>query len=77
MTISQLAVRVHRARQLLHRLASDPNEPFPEPVRKPGSTRTYYDVAAFDLYWAAREASIKQGRRTDLEGKRAQQPPAE
>lgn len=77
MTISQLAVRVNRARQLLHRLASNPNEPFPAPVRRPGSTRTYYDVAAFDAYWAAREAGIKQGRRTDLEGKRTEKPAAE
>jgi len=70
MTIGELAARVGRARQLLHRLASNPNEPFPEPVRQPGSTRTYYDVAAFDAYWQAREAGLKQGRRTDLEDKR-------
>lgn len=74
MTIGELAARVSRARQLLHRLASDPSEPFPEPVRLPGSTRTYYDVALFDAYWAAREAGIKQGRRSDLEKKRATEP---
>lgn len=70
MTISQVAAMVGRSRQLIHRLAStDPA--FPRPVMETGSTRPRYDRDAVAAYWAGREASLRQGRRTDLEDKRA------
>jgi len=76
MTIPELARRVGRARQLLHRLASKPDESWPAPIYPGGTTRPHYDVAAFDAYWEARESSIGQGKRTDLEKKRATEPSA-
>ncbi|WP_106429382.1 hypothetical protein [Streptomyces sp. SPB074] len=66
MTIPQLAARVGRARTLIHRLATNPDEDWPAPTFKPGSTRPMYDVTWFDQYWAEREAGITQGRRNDL-----------
>ncbi|MFD7860958.1 hypothetical protein [Streptomyces sp. NPDC059783] len=67
MTIPKLAARVGRSRTLIHRLASTPAEGWPAPVYRPGSTRPEYDVAWFDAYWAARQAGMTQGRRTDLQ----------
>lgn len=67
MTIPQLADRVGRSRKLIHRLASNPEEGWPAPVMRPGSTRAEYDVAWFDAYWERRQAGIRQGKRTDLE----------
>jgi hypothetical protein len=67
MTIPRLATRVGRSRTLLHRLAANPDEGWPEPTYRPGSTRPEYDVEWFDGYWATRQAGIKQGKRTDLE----------
>jgi hypothetical protein len=74
MTIPKLATRVGRSRTLLHRLAADPDEGWPEPTYRPGSTRPEYDVAWFDQYWGERQAGIKQGKRTDLEGGGQAQP---
>lgn len=73
MTIPKLAARVGRSRTLIHRLASDPAEGWPAPVYRQGSTRPEYDVKWFDRYWARRQASIRQGKRTDLDRKK---PPA-
>lgn len=67
MTIPKLAERVGRSRTLLHRLATNPAEGWPAPRYRAGSSRPEYDVAWFDQYWSARQASIRQGRRTDLE----------
>jgi len=71
MTIPELARRVGRSRQLLHRLASDPEEGWPTPGYPAGTTRPHYDVDTFDAYWAAREAGLSQGKRNDLEQKRS------
>lgn len=68
MTIPQLAERVGVHRSLVHRLAADPTEGWPPPVRRAGSTRAEYDVSWFDRYWEGRQSGIKQGRRTDLKG---------
>ncbi|MGW2591974.1 hypothetical protein ACWCXC_17145 [Streptomyces sp. NPDC001515] len=67
MTIPRLAARVGRSRTLIHRLASNPAEGWPAPVYRPGSTRPEYPVDWFDQYWAARQAGMTQGRRTDLQ----------
>ncbi|MFG2976273.1 hypothetical protein ACGFYY_25235 [Streptomyces sp. NPDC048331] len=67
MTIPKLAARVGRSRTLIHRLATDPAEGWPAPEFRPGSSRPQYPVAWFDSYWAERQATIRQGRRTDLE----------
>jgi hypothetical protein len=74
MTIPRLAERVGRSRTLLHRLAANPDEGWPEPTYRPGSTRPEYDVAWFDEYWAQRQAGIKQGKRTDLAKKKQGEP---
>lgn len=71
MTIPELARRVGRSRQLLHRLASDPKEGWPTPDYPAGTTRPHYDVGAFDAYWETREAGLGQGKRTDLAQKRS------
>ncbi|MGW5429980.1 hypothetical protein ACWET9_22620 [Streptomyces sp. NPDC004059] len=76
MTIPRLAERVGRSRTLLHRLAANPAEGWPEPTYRPGSTRPEYDVAWFDAYWERRQAGIKQGKRTDLATKKKQGEPA-
>jgi hypothetical protein len=76
MTIPTLATRVGRSRTLLHRLAANPDEGWPEPTYRPGSTRPEYDVAWFDQYWEQRQAGIKQGKRTDLAKKKQQGEPA-
>ncbi|MFI1472059.1 hypothetical protein [Streptomyces wuyuanensis] len=68
MTIPKLAERVGRSRTLIHRLATNPDEGWPAPTFRPGSSRPEYPVAWFDAYWAERQAGIRQGRRTDLEG---------
>lgn len=73
MTIPRLAARVGRSRTLLHRLAANPAEGWPEPTYRPGSTRPEYDVAWFDAYWERRQAGIRQGKRTDLATKKQQQ----
>lgn len=73
MTIPRLAERVGRSRTLLHRLAANPAEGWPEPTYRPGSTRPEYDVAWFDQYWAQRQAGITQGKRTDLPAKTNEQ----
>lgn len=73
MTIPRLAERVGRSRTLLHRLAANPAEGWPEPTYRPGSTRPEYDVAWFDEYWERRQAGIGQGKRTDLATKKKQQ----
>lgn len=67
MTIPKLAARVGKSRTLIHRLATDPAEGWPAPAFRPGSSRPQYPVTWFDAYWAARQASITQGRRSDLE----------
>ena len=74
MTIPRLAERVGRSRTLLHRLAANPAEGWPEPTYRPGSTRPEYDVEWFDQYWAQRQAGIKQGKRTDLAKKKQGEP---
>ncbi|WP_199835778.1 MULTISPECIES: hypothetical protein [unclassified Streptomyces] len=74
MTIPRLAERVGRSRTLLHRLAANPAEGWPEPTYRPGSTRPEYDVAWFDEYWARRQAGIRQGKRTDLAKKKQGEP---
>ncbi|MEO3976325.1 hypothetical protein [Streptomyces sp. CAU 1734] len=66
-TIPELARRAGRSRTLIHRLAANPGQRWPQPVFKPGSSRPRYPVAWFDAYWAARQAGITQGRRTDLD----------
>ncbi len=76
MTIPRLAERVGRSRTLLHRLAANPAEGWPEPTYRPGSTRPEYDVAWFDAYWERRQAGIRQGKRTDLATKKKQGEPA-
>ncbi|MFI8104723.1 hypothetical protein [Streptomyces sp. NPDC086023] len=68
MTIPKLAARVGKSRTLIHRLATNPAEGWPAPTFRPGSSRPEYPVAWFDGYWAARQAGITQGRRTDLDG---------
>jgi hypothetical protein len=73
MTIPRLAARVGRSRTLLHRLAANPDEGWPKPTYRPGSTRPEYDVAWFDAYWERRQAGITQGKRTDLATKTGQQ----
>jgi hypothetical protein len=66
MTISEIAEMVGRSRQLVHRLAA--NDPaFPDVVKEPGSTRPRYRRSAVAEFWAAREAGLQQGRRTDIE----------
>ncbi|MCX5197206.1 hypothetical protein OOK31_25465 [Streptomyces sp. NBC_00249] len=67
MTIPKLAARVGKSRTLIHRLATNPSERWPAPTFRPGSSRPEYPVAWFDVYWAERQATIRQGRRTDLE----------
>ncbi|SDM76887.1 hypothetical protein [Streptomyces wuyuanensis] len=67
MTIPKLAERVGRSRTLIHRLATNPDEGWPAPTFRPGSSRPEYSVAWFDAYWAKRQAGIRQGKRTDLE----------
>jgi len=67
MTIPKLAERVGRSRTLIHRLATNPDEGWPAPTFRPGSSRPEYPVAWFDDYWAARQAGMTQGRRTDLD----------
>lgn len=74
MTIPRLAERVGRSRTLLHRLAANPNEGWPEPTYRAGSTRPEYDVAWFDEYWARRQEGITQGKRTDLAKKEPGEP---
>lgn len=66
MTIPKLATRVGKSRTLIHRLATNPAEGWPAPTFRPGSSRPEYPVEWFDAYWAARQARITQGRRTDL-----------
>ncbi|MEU2111843.1 hypothetical protein [Streptomyces sp. NPDC019507] len=68
MTIPKLAERVGRSRTLIHRLATNPDEGWPAPTFRPGSSRPEYPVAWFDAYWAKRQAGIRQGKRTDLDG---------
>ncbi len=67
MTIPKLAERVGKSRTLIHRLATNPAEKWPAPVFRAGSSRPEYDVAWFDAYWARRQTTIRQGKRTDLE----------
>ncbi|MGW1121088.1 hypothetical protein ACWD5B_28925 [Streptomyces tanashiensis] len=67
MTIPKLADRVGKSRTLIHRLATNPEEGWPPPSFRPGSSRPEYPVDWFDAYWAERQARITQGRRTDLE----------
>jgi predicted DNA-binding transcriptional regulator AlpA len=69
MTISEIAAMVGRSRQLVHRLATKDPE-FPVGVVEPGSTRIRYPRGAVEAWWEQRKASLRQGRRTDLEKKR-------
>ncbi|MFJ4322225.1 hypothetical protein ACIP3A_03765 [Streptomyces tricolor] len=73
MTIPKLAERAGVSRTYIHRLATDPDEGWPAPVYKAGSSRPQYDVAWFDRYWAARQERIRQGKRTDLEKREGDQ----
>ncbi|MBE4790992.1 hypothetical protein HW837_00745 [Streptomyces sp. NE06-02D] len=66
MTIPKLAERAGVARTYIHRLATNPDEGWPAPVFRPGSSRPEYDVAWFDQYWKTRQEGIRQGKRADL-----------
>lgn len=72
MTITEIADLLERSRQLIHRLATtDPS--FPAPIVEAGSTRPKYDRAAVLAWWENRD--VRQGRRTDLEPRPADDEP--
>lgn len=74
MTIAEIAAMIGRSRQLVHRLAAN-DKAFPPAIVGEGSVRPRYSRDAIAAYWADREANLRQGRRTDLEDKRATEKP--
>lgn len=61
--MSALAAELGVSRQALHNWRRK-HEDFPEPRRRPGSTRDEWDLDEVRRYWDARE--LRPGERTDL-----------
>jgi transposase-like protein len=61
--MSQLAVELGTSRQALHKWRRH-HEDFPQPRRRPGSTRDEWDLDEVRAYWQERD--LHPGARTDL-----------
>ncbi|MFI9600352.1 hypothetical protein ACIHCX_10805 [Streptomyces sp. NPDC052043] len=61
--MSQLAVELGVSRQALHTWRRH-HDDFPQPQRRPGSTRDEWDLDEVRRYWDARD--LRPGQRTDL-----------
>jgi hypothetical protein len=63
--MSQVAAELGVSRQYVHTWRRT-HDDFPQPHRRPGSTRDEWDLDEVRRYWGARD--LRPGERTDLQG---------